>query len=486
MNTTSHFVDILNNSPSVEILRKRNRDFILPFLIRTFGEDEQFVSKEVLNMKLIDYLDATVEDEDTSDLQTVFEPLENKAKRKIKEWTDQGFLSNYLNEEGVVIYELSQYTLKTITWVDSLKKTEFVGTESKFKNVYDQLKQLVEYTDEDVKTRISILEDRKLEIQHQIDKLTLGEEVEVYDDTQIISRFDQLLKTAKELLSDFKEVEDNFKAITKDIYVRNASDNLPKKDILDSTFNALDEMKESHQGKSFYAFWRFLLDDNYQEEWGRLTETLFVKLKEKDLSVTDTFLKNLKQNLNNSALRVTKANDKMSEKLTRIIRDNNAKERELTHKLIGSIKTKLAQISWEKDLATIGITIETSPDLNFPIEKGISFEEKEQIVYTKKPELQEGDFTKSEELTKIFANKGVDRKILRNRIQNVLNNKGQSTIHEIVELNGGLEKGLPELFGYIGVLKNFSHSYNSQIEHRIVFDKKMNKSIKIPEIIIVK
>ena len=57
-----------------------------------------------------------------------------------------------------------------------------------------------------------------MEIEHQIQRLEMGEEVEVYEDYQIEPRYNSLNKLAKELLSDFKEVDDNFKGIIKEIY----------------------------------------------------------------------------------------------------------------------------------------------------------------------------------------------------------------------------------------------------------------------------
>lgn len=54
-----------------------------------------------------------------------------------------------------------------------------------------------------------------MEIEHQIQRLEMGEEVEVYEDYQIEPRYNSLNKLAKELLSDFKEVDDNFKGLSK-------------------------------------------------------------------------------------------------------------------------------------------------------------------------------------------------------------------------------------------------------------------------------
>ena len=70
---------------------------------------------------------------------------------------------------------------------------------------------------------------------------------------------------AKELLSDFKEVDDNFKDIIKQIYQRQ-TDNEQKKDLLTYIFDAYSELKNSQQGRTFYAFWEFLLSAELQKK----------------------------------------------------------------------------------------------------------------------------------------------------------------------------------------------------------------------------
>ena len=70
--------------------------------------------------------------EDNLEMTRLGESNEQKAKRLIKDWTDKGFLTNYQNEEGEVIYEISSHTSKLIDWVVSLKKEDYFGTESKF------------------------------------------------------------------------------------------------------------------------------------------------------------------------------------------------------------------------------------------------------------------------------------------------------------------------------------------------------------------
>ena len=76
--------------------------------------------------------------------------------------------------------------------------------------------------------------------------------------------------------------------------------------------------------------------------------------------------------------------------------------------------------------------------------------------------------------------------MLRKRVKDVLKEKSQTTLLDIVENYGGLEKGLPELFGYIGIVKEFKHVINPDKTQSIIFDADNRKQIKIPEIILTK
>ena len=67
-----------------------------------------------------------------------------------------------------------------IDWLAGLKQEEYIGTESKFKSIISQLRELVEYTNEDREKRLQLLEDKKMEIEHQIQQLQMGEYVKVY------------------------------------------------------------------------------------------------------------------------------------------------------------------------------------------------------------------------------------------------------------------------------------------------------------------
>src|SRR5690606_2595130 len=482
----SQILNTLNTSPSVGLLRLRNREMIIEFLIRTFVNKQSSISSENIHSQLADFLEGQrIEIDEESEIN-FFDTYEEKAKKYIQNWTNNGFLTNYPDEQGEVFYELSSHSSKTIDWLASLKKEEFVGTESKFNNILNQLKELVEFTNEDAEKRIELLEEKKLEIEQQIQRIKIGEDVKVFEEFEIVPRFNQLNQSAKELLSDFKEVEDNFKEITKGIYQKHSDGSLTKSDILAFTFDALEELKDSQQGKSFYAFWSFILNPDLQNKWESLTKELYQTLEEKAIPVNDSFLKGMKNHLYNSGRKVYKANDKMAEKLSRIIRENESLNSEATKRIIQEIKKQLVEISKKKKKPEISFELETDVEINIPFERKLTTEQSETVTYTNKPQIAGEDITSSEHLGKLFAQSNIDKALLRKRIKDVLQEKSQTTILDVIENYGGLEKGLPELFGYIGIVKEFKHIISPDKTQNIVFDADNRKQIKIPEIILSK
>ena len=318
-----------------------------------------------------------------------------------------------------------------------------------------------------------------MEIEHQIQRLEMGEEVEVYEDYQIEPRYNSLNKLAKELLSDFKEVDDNFKGII-EIYERQ-TENAEKKALLNYIFDAYGELKQSQQGKSFYAFWEFLLSADLQKEWDELAGALYKTLENRGIDAHDMFLKEIKKHLFDAGEKVAKTNDRMSEKLSRIIRQNGHMNAEATKQVINDIKKLLIEASRRKEKPDASLEYETI-DINLPLERPLTLTPVKETVYKDKPDIAGLSLADLESIGKLYNPYHIDRKVLRDRINEVLNDRQQTTLAEVIERNEGVEKGLSEVFGYIGVLKEYKTVVSEERQQHIIFTE--NKTISIPEIII--
>ena len=483
MKRQGSIIEILKNSPSVALLRARSCNIILEFFTNVF-DNSAAISHENIHCQLADFLnDHGVEVDEENDIQ-FSDTYEEKAAKYIKRWTDSGFLTNYRNEDGEIYYELSSHSSKVIDWLSGLKQEEYIGTESKFKSILTQLKELVEFTNEDREKRLQLLEDKKQEIEHQIQQLQLGEDVKVFEEYEIVPRFQQINKQAKELLTDFKDVDDNFKAIIKEIYQKQIDQTLNKGSILQYTFDALDELKSSSQGKSFYAFWEFLLALEMQSELDALVSELFQTLDKKNIDSSDTFLKNMVEYLYDSGRKVYQTNDKMADKLSRIIRESEMARSDMAKRVVQEIKNTLIEISKKSHKPDISLTVDDGMEISIPFDRQITFEQDEDTEYVFNPESGNLSIDEFGELGKVFGNVHVDRKVLERNIREAMNDKSQIMLSDVIE-QYPLKQGLSELFAYFGVLRQFPHnSINEEKRQAIMFDYKNNKRILIPEIII--
>lgn len=482
----TQLIDISNNSPSIKLLKMKpeNLKFFLTFLLEIF-EEQTAVPWVYLHQKLVNRLDGMEEDiPEEEERPATLETNEEKARRWIQEWANKGYLTNYQNNVGEVMYEISSYTSKVLDWIDnSLKKEEYIGTESKFKALFSQLKELVEFTNEDRNKRLDLLRNKKLEIEQQIQKLEMGDDVKVFEEYEIIPRYNTLNRMAKELLSDFKEVDDNFKSIIKQIY-QQQTNNLQKKEILHYFFDAYSELKNSSQGKSFYAFWEFLLSASLQKEWDMLTKNLFESLEGRQIDVHDRFLKDVKLHLFDAGQRVYKTNDRMAEKLSRIIRQHEQSEAEITRKIINDIKNSLIKVSNQKNSPEFGFKVEEI-EIKLPLERTLTFDPVSETEYKDKPvdaQLSLNDLNRLEQLYNPYH---VDRDVLRSRVEEVLKQKPQVTLGEVISASSGITKGLTEVFGYLSVLKEYHTVVSPEKTEDIVFDTENMKKIVVPEIIII-
>ena len=481
----SKILSVLNSSPSVALLRARSSGVIIEFFTEVF-EDATAISQENILSLLAEFLNSheiEVEVEEESGI-LVFDTYEERAAKYIRRWTDSGFLANYRNEDGEIYYELSSHSSKVLDWLAGLKQEEYIGTESKFKSIIHQLRELVEYTNEDREKRLQLLEDKKEEIERQIRQLQQGEDVKVFEEFEIVPRFRQINKLAKELLTDFKDVDDNFKAIIKEIYRKQIDPSLKKGDLLAYTFDALDELKSSSQGKSFYAFWEFLLAREMQSELEALITDLFQTLKERSIDNDDTFLQNMVEYLYESGRKVYQTNDKMADKLSRIIRENEMSRADTSKCLVQEIKNTLIEIAKKGRKPDLSLTVDDGMEISIPFDRKITFEQSENTVYDFKPVTNDLSIEELEELGKVFGNVYIDRKVLASNIREAMRGKSQVTLSDVIELHP-LKQGLPELFAYFGALNQFPHrAVNEDKHHYIVFDYENNKRIRIPEIII--
>ena len=310
---------LLSFSPTVKLLRAKSAPLVISFLYETFKVNNRITlpAYELIN-QLAEYIEA-LEDRDLIDIED--KDSLSIARKFLDRWCseDQRLLKRYPDDQGEPTIELTTHTEKAFQWMDNLQRREFVGTDSRFLDIYRQLKELIDNTSADPKRKIKELEKKKEAINKEIAAIKKAGVVATFNDTQVKERFYNITKTARELLSDFKEVEQNFKEISLNIYRHQTKQGVDRGQILGYTLDATEQLKGSDQGRSFYAFWQFLISGNKQEELMELIQFTYDLLRERDIEFADNFLRKIKVYLHNAGQKVINSNHLLAEKLSRIL-----------------------------------------------------------------------------------------------------------------------------------------------------------------------
>lgn len=474
---------LIKNSVSIKLFKAKNAPLILSFLFSEFKQKNELTIHSLdLNFRLASYLDH-LNFKDTE--FTKKDDYNVRAKKYLTDWADQGFLRKYPNDQGEHLFELTSATERAMQWIASLDKKDFVGTESRFKDIFTKIREITENSTEDITKKIQELESKKKQIDEEIKLIKKTKTIQSFDDFQIKSRFIEINRVSRELLSDFKEVEENFKDITRKIYEKHSKKDLSKGNLLKYTFDSLDELKDTDQGKSFYSFWTFLIDDDSQDELKDLVYKLYDILDDRNIQYEDRFLKKIKTFLHLSGRKVLESNDLLAEKLTKIIAEKDVLESKKVMETIGEIKElalKSVNVVRRKEPY---LFIEGLPEIEMKMERRLG-EKAIANNFKEQPKEFEFDLQEDVNLEKLFSQHHVNKSILLKNINIALKDKKQITLKELLEIFP-LQKGLSELISYISLTSyNQKFFINDKAIETIQFDFEKNKFLEVPQVIFTK
>ena len=248
--------------PAWRLLAADTAPLVVSFLHRTFIiPNVRALSQPDLLSRLDDFL---------YDLRRISE--DDAPKRQagdyLGDWSadERGWLRRYYPPNSdEPHYDLTPATEKALDFVATLFESRPVSTESRLLTVFELLRQLTEGTETNAETRVAELERRRAAIDANIRRLREGH-VDLMDAAQIKDRFLQLAATARGLLSDFRAVDQSFRDLDRDVRERIATWEGGKGTLLEDVFGERDLIADSDQGKSFRAFWDFLMSPARQDE----------------------------------------------------------------------------------------------------------------------------------------------------------------------------------------------------------------------------
>jgi len=463
--------------PTIRLLNADNSPLIISFLYQAFKQNNKIT---IPNDELVSNLNDTI----YSLRNTYGDDLyPDSAQNYLDAWANEVYLRKYYPPDSdEPCFELTHQTEKALEWINELENREFVGTESRLIKIIEMLKEIAYRNSDDKTIRLADLERKRSEIEEEINKINSGI-LDKLSNTQIKERYFDIYDTSNKLLSDFKQIEYNFRQLDQEVRKKQITSDVQKGELLKNIFSSQDILLDSDQGRSFQAFWELLMSQNKQDELDKLIE-LIVHLPEiQDIKRDDT-LDGLKNYLIEAGYRVNNTNHILIEQLRKYLDDRIYLENKRIIELIKEIKSIAVEIKnnppSNKDIISIPGRSQIEMIMERPLwDVSVSPE-------LRKADLEEGSSTLVD-TQQLYTQFDINREELSKRIDELLAITSQFTLKTLIE-KYPVERGLAEILMYVDIaLKNENVSVNEDTyETMIVWNKISNRQfeIKLPQIII--
>lgn len=371
------------------------------------------------------------------------------AQEYLNDWAanDKGWLRKfYPVGSDEPHFDLTPPTERALAWLGSLSDRSFVGTESRLLTLFDLLKQMSDGSETNPQARLAELHKQRDAIDAEIARVVEGD-MTLLDDTALKDRFQQFTGLARELLADFREVEHNFRALDRSVRERIALWNGTKGTLLQEIMGERDAIAESDQGKSFRAFWDFLMSQSRQEEFTALMARV-LDLPPVSALGPDARLKRVHYDWLEAGEYAQRTVAQLSQQLRRFLDDQAWLENRRIMDILRSIEGKTLAL---RDAAP---AVLRSPDfmqideigagVDLPLERPL-YQSPPQTVLTRVA-LQLGDA--DVDAAVLFSQVRVDKAALSAHIRQSLQTRVQVTLTELLH-SRPLQQGLGELVAYL-------------------------------------
>ncbi|MHA7297323.1 DUF3375 domain-containing protein [Pseudarthrobacter sp. MDT3-1] len=426
------------NHAGWSLLRAQNAPLAVSFFIKAFTGPNQ---RDIGRQELIDHLDDVL-----FGLREVFgeDKYPRPAGEYLDEWAapERAWLRKYyVPGQDEPRYDLTAAAEDVVRWVESLSGRDFVATQSRLTSIFAVLKALVQQSETDPEVRLAELQRQRDGIDAEMQRIKDGN-IRVMTAPEALDHFQQLTTLAKDLLSDFREVEQNFRKLDRQVREQIATWDGTQGELLASIFANQQDISGSLQGRTFQGFWDYLMSPQLRTE---LRDLLQRATQIDALAKLDNLhaVTNLHQDWLPAVEQTQATVRQLSQQMRRLLDDKVFLENKRIMQLVRSIESGALGT---REVPPSGVFMEIaaqSVEVALPFERPL-YEPSRRImvddvvVAANDAEVDAGA---------LFSQFHVDTERLKSNIDDVLAGAEQATLGEVAAAHP-LSQGLAEIVAY--------------------------------------
>lgn len=439
------------HSPALKLLRSEKAAFVLGFLQEIFKEPGvTIIPEEDLEVALGGHLEQ-LRAEDPE----VHWP---EAKRYLELWCgdDCSYLRKTFSEEqGCYVYQLTRHSEKALSWMEDLRvgeKRGYATSESRFSRIIGEMRRLQRDTNSDPDARIRELLASRDAIDEDIRSIRDKGLAPTLDEQQVKDALHDLEEMVASFLSDFREIEDNFKEQAREIHALYLERNISKGDLIAHALDADEALRNQDQGRSYYGFRRLIRSVESRDELRDLVEKVARMAAERGLDGRS--FDGLLPRLFNEVAVVQDAYRRISGQLRRIVEEQALRQTRYLLELMAEVRSfaykrradppEGAFFQWEENLRFNNL-------MEAPFY--------EPSAAGKFQNIEQGGEGEADDVLAAIRRIGkpLDLPRFRHRVETVLEGREQVSLKELVEIHP-LEDGAVDLLCYLAVAAERSGS----------------------------
>ncbi|ORU00717.1 hypothetical protein D081_0699 [Anaerovibrio sp. JC8] len=446
----SFLVKLRNEHPAWRLLASEQCSFVAAFLYHEFMAKNQ---RAVPEDRLLEDLSNFIYDlHDNAQAVDIIRP----AKDYLASWTDgqHSWLRKFFVNKNEACYDLTAAAQRGIEWLVGLKKQSFIGTESRVRLVFNLMREIDQASNVTPQERIAQLKAEQEAIQQEINRLEQGGSPKTLNEVQIKDRYIHAAETARSILADFREVEENFRDLERSLMEQIVTWKKGKGELLEKFFQDRDYIQHSEQGRSFGAFWDYLMNQSSREEMdailGRILSIEGIDEVEKQYD-----MRHIRRQWSEAARQVMDTVSNLSRQIRQYVDEGYLEQERYIYELIQQVEDKAITIKdklpREAEFTSMD---QAAPEFDFIMDRPLFVPPKKPVIAGSA--LEKGNHQGSVEA--LFRQVYVDRKVLEENIAEVLKDKEKATLTEVLAKHP-LTKGLTELLSYLVIASGDSRSF---------------------------
>ncbi len=377
-------------------------------------------------------------------------------------------------------FDMTPAAEQAVTWVARLADRPFVGTESRLRSLFDLLEQMAVSTETDPEVRLADLERRRAEIDTEIEQVR-GGTLATIDDRALKERFQQFVVLARELLSDFRQVEHNFRSLDRRVREQIAGWDGAKGALVGEILGERDAIAESDEGQSFRAFWEFLMSQARQEQMSSNLDRVLAQPAISELR-PDRRLRRVHYDWLEAGEHTQRTVALLSTQLRRFLDDTAWLEDRRIVELLRAIEGNALAVRDRAPQGNMHVIALPATEIALPFERPM-FTPKQRVVIADLLEATAGDEVGIDDL---FAHDVVDVERLALHIERSLHLAGQITLGELCRRQPP-EHGLAEVVAYLQLAsERFDTTVDTTVTEVISWSSDgVNRSATMPRVVFV-